>query len=78
MGAPNVFSGCSVPTLLSCIYTIFQNNCGRCESYITTTCHETVVGVSNDVLPVNIFAPTNPHSASMECHRDQKAAAKMR
>ena len=77
-GATNGFSGCSVPILLSWIYSKFVKKCGRCKILITATCHETVVGVSKDVLPVNIFAPTKTLFVSIECHRDQKAAAKMR
>ena len=50
---------------------IFLENCCRGESLVTTTCLNTVVGVSKSMLPVK-YTPLKPLFVSVEFHRDHK------
>ena len=66
------------PASLRYFYTTFLNDCGRGESFRTTTCLRTVVRVSRDMLPVEHFSSNEPSFCvscislrSQGCHKDQ-------
>ena len=53
----------------ACYHTMFLNNCCRGQGYCTATCFIIVVGVSEDMLPVNNCALMNPLGSSQSSWR---------
>ena len=54
-GAPYEFSGCSVTVIWNLFFYHISNDCGRGESFGTTTCLKAVVDVSKGMFPVKYF-----------------------